>query len=90
MLDAFNYERNTQVYKSCSVLMADRMWVFGGDGSYKRQLSSVAQCHLKTEGSMPFDLVSGAANTVDGFDGVETTILCFSIDLYSPYKLCNS
>ena len=88
MLDAFNYERDTQVYKSCSVVMADKMWVFGGDGSFKRQLSSVAQCHLKTEGKMPFDLQLGAANTVEGFNDVQTTILCF--DDTSSNKACHS
>ena len=88
VLDAFNYERDTQVYVSCSVVMADKMWVFGGEGSFKRQLSSVAQCHLKTEGKMSFDLERGAANTVEGFNGVQTTILCF--DNTSPYKACHT
>ena len=55
VLDAFNYERDTQVYWSCSVVMAGKMWVFGGRGDYSRQLSSVARCHLKTEGQLPFD-----------------------------------
>ena len=88
MLDAFNYERDTQVYESCSVVMAGKMLVFGGTGNFKRQLSSVAQCHLKTEGKMPFDLQLGAANTVEGFNGVQTTILCFHNS--APYKSCHS
>ena len=88
VLDAFNYERDTQVVFSCSVVMGGKMWVFGGDGSFKRQLSSVAQCHLKTEGKMPFDLDRGAANTVEGFNSVQTTILCF--DNSKPYKTCHS
>ena len=88
MLDAFNYERDTQVYRSCSVVMAGKMWVFGGREDYSRQLSSVAQCHLKTEGKMPFDLELGAANTVEGFNGVQTTILCFHAS--EPYKTCHS
>ena len=87
-LDAFAYERDTQVYYSCSVVMADKMWVFGGSGSFEKQLSSVAQCHLKTEGKMPFDLDRGAANTVEGFNGVQTTILCFHAS--TPYKTCHS
>jgi len=88
VLDEFNYERDTQVYKSCSVVMAGKMWVFGGTGVFSKQLSSVAQCHLKTEGKMPFDLDNGAANTVEGFNGVQTTILCFHNS--SPYKSCYS
>ena len=88
MLDAFNYERDTQVYYSCSVVMGGKMWVFGGNTAFSRQLSSVAQCHLKTEGKMPFDLSMGAANTVEGFNGVQTTILCFHNS--APYKSCHS
>ena len=88
VVDAFNYERDTQVYRSCSVVMAGKMWVFGGEGSFKRQLSSVAQCHLKTEGQLPFDLFIGAANTVEEFNGVQTTILCFHYS--SPYNTCHS
>ena len=88
MLDAFNYERDTQVFQSCSVVMAGKMWVFGGRDGFKRQLSSVAKCHLKTEGQIPFDLDMGAANTVEGFNGVQTTILCFHNS--APYKSCHS
>ena len=87
MLDAFAYERDTQVYLSCSVVMGGKMWVFGGSSGFKRQLSSVAQCHLKTEGQLPFDLNDGAANTVEGFNGVQTTILCFHS---SSQKSCHS
>ena len=88
VLDAFNYERDTQVYHSCSVVMSGKMWVFGGYKEFSRQLSSVAQCHLKTEGKLPFDLDYGAVNTVEGFSGVQTTILCF--DYTAPYKTCHS
>ena len=88
MLDAFSYGRRTQVYCSSAVVMSGKMWVFGGENDFKRQLSSVGQCHLKTEGTLPFDLVDGAANTVDGFNGAETALLCF--DNTSPYNACNS
>ena len=91
MLDAFAYERNTQVYCSCSVVLSGKMWVFGGEedkASFKRQLSSVGKCHLKTEGSLPFDLYAGAANTVDEINGAETALLCF--DETSPYNACYS
>ena len=66
--------------------MSGKMWVFGGY-NVKRQLSSVGQCHLKTEGSLPLDFIWGAANTFDGFNGAETALLCFG---GSPYTLCNS
>ena len=87
MIDAFAYEFS-QVYYSCAVLMSGKMWVFGGYENFKRQVSSVGQCHLKIEGTLPFDLSWGAANIVDGFNGAETALLCF--DDTSPYNACNS
>ena len=65
------------------------MWVIGGSGDFARQVSSVGQCHLKTEGTLPFDLDGGAANIVDGFNGAETALLCFDYGT-SPYNACNS
>ena len=64
-----------------------KMWIFGGEGDHKRQLLSVGNCGLKSEGTLPFDLVAGAANTVDGFNGAQTALLCF--DVYSP-TVCHS
>jgi len=76
VLDAFNYERETQIYCSCSVVLANKMWIFGGNSgtSFTKQLSSVAQCHLKTEGALPFELYSGAANTIDD----QSALICFN------------
>ena len=59
-----------------------KMWIFGGEGDYTRQLASVGKCGLKSEGILPFDLYGGAANTVDGFNGAQSALLCF--DFYSP------
>ena len=64
-----------------------KMWIFGGKGDNKRQLSSVGQCGLRSEGSLPFDLYMGAANTVDGFKDAQSALLCFNYD--SP-TVCNS
>ena len=87
MLDAFNYERETQIYYSCSVVLADKMWIFGGvRGTFLKQLSSVAQCHLKTEGSLSFELYSGAANTIEGFHGEESALICFHRDTKECYS----
>ena len=55
-----------------------KMWIFGGSGTYMRQLSSVGKCGLKSEGTLPFDLNWGAANTVDGFNGAQLALLCFN------------
>ena len=51
-LDAFAYAFS-QVYRSCAALMSGKTWVFGGTGNFKRQLSSVGQCQLQTEGTLP-------------------------------------
>ena len=64
-----------------------KMWIFGGSGDYKRQLSSVGKCGLKSEGTLPFDLVWGAANTVDGFNGAQSALLCFD---YYLGTVCHS
>ena len=87
VLDAFNYERKTQIFYSCSVVLADKMWIFGGSpGGFEKQLSSVAQCHLKTEGKLPFELKYGAANTIEGFHGDQSALLCFSASSKECYS----
>ena len=87
VLDGFNYERETQIYYSCSVVLANKMWIFGGHtGGFKKQLSSVAQCHLKTEGTLSFELYAGAANTIEGFHRDVSALICF----HSYNKECYS
>ena len=77
----------TRVYMSCSTVLMGKMWIFGGDGDYSRQLSSVGKCGLKSEGTLPFDLKLGAANTVDGSDGAQSALLCFN---YVSPTVCHS
>ena len=75
---------------SCSTLMKGKMWIFGGFGSngeLTRQLLSVDDCQLKTEGTLPFDLDAGAASTVDDLYGGQSVLLCF--DFNSP-TVCHS
>ena len=64
-----------------------KMWIFGGTGDYIRQLSSVGKCGLKSEGRLPFDLVQGAANTVDELNGAQSALLCFN---YNSPTVCHS
>ena len=64
-----------------------KMWIFGGIGKNKRQLASVGKCGLKSEGKLPFDLEDGAANTVDGFNGAQSALLCFN---YWEPTICHS
>jgi len=86
-LEGFNYERNIIVDHACSTVVMGKMWIFGGSFSYKRQLASVGKCGLKSVGTLPFDLYYGAANTVDGFNGAQSALLCF--DFFSP-TVCHS
>ena len=86
-MEGFNYDRNTYIEDSCSTVLMGKMWIFGGWGDYKRQLASVGKCGLKSEGTLPFDLQYGAANTVDGLNGAQSALLCF--DLNSP-TVCHS
>ena len=64
-----------------------KMWIFGGTGTYMRQLSSVGKCGLKSEGTLPFDLDKGAANIVDGFNGAQSALLCFN---YHSPTVCHT
>ena len=77
-MEEFNFRLNTQVLYSCSTVLMGKMWIFGGDEDYKRQLASVGKCGLKSEGTLPFDLYGGAANTVDGLNGAQSALLCFN------------
>ena len=77
-MEEFNFRRDTQVYGSCSTVLMGKMWIFGGNGDYNRQLASVGKCGLKSEGRLPFDLRWGAANTVDGLNGAQSALLCFN------------
>ena len=70
-MEEFIYGRRTKVYKSCSTILLGKMWIFGGTGKYARQLLSVGKCGLKSEGTLPFDLYEGAANTVDADDSTD-------------------
>ena len=76
----FDFDRFTEVYESCSVLLSGKMWIFGGsyDGGlmYQIQLSSITDCSLKREGTLPQILASGAADIIEGSNGVESALLC--------------
>ena len=87
VLEGFNYERNTQIDLSCSTVLMGKMWIFGGYWDHRRQFLSVGKCGLKSEGTLPFDLYEGAANTVDGSNGAKSALLCFNF--YSP-TVCHS
>ena len=85
VLDKFSKEWRTEIYSTCSVLLSGKMWIIGGD-DFRRQLSLVDDCTLKSAGNLPFDLQQGAANIIDGVHG-QSALLCF--DFNSP-SVCHS
>ena len=87
VLDSFLFEAETEVDRSCSVVLADVMWVFGGTNK-RRQLSSVRDCSLRREGKLPFDFYLGACNTIGPSETAETALLCFDYST-SPYTSCH-
>merc|ERR1712176_1657299 len=54
ILDDFVNEDDISTYGSCSLMLRGSMMLFGGTGSYTRQLLSVGDCSLKLEGQLPF------------------------------------
>ena len=64
VLDAFMFEGQTQIYRSCSAVLNGEMLVFGGCGAYERQWSSVGSCSLRSVGKLDFDFYEGACNTI--------------------------
>lgn len=86
-MDEFKFEDETQIFQSCSVMMNDKMWIFGGEnkGSYRRQLLSVGPCALKTEGTLPFDLSYAASDTIGSDHAGEKALMCFNSNLRDCY-----
>ena len=75
----FEYERETQVYLSCSINWKGDFYVFGGN-SKKTQVSMVNNCKLTRIGTLPFEMYEGACTNVN-----DTEIyLCF--DANNPDK----
>ena len=53
-----NFEVETEVSESCSIVWQGDMFLFGGKYN-KRQISIVDECNLKSLGSLPFDMNKG-------------------------------
>ena len=76
-MEEFIYGRRTKVHRSCSTVLMGKMWIFGGEEDYVRQLALVGKCGLKSQGKLRFDLSYGAANTVERLNGAQSALLCF-------------
>ena len=59
----FNFNANTEVDGSCSLVFSNKMFVFGG-ANEKRQISQVTGCGLERIGTLTFDLRSGACTVI--------------------------
>jgi len=84
VLDSFSFGQETIVYHSCSVVNDGKMTIFGGSSGYRRQISIVDDCNLKSIGTLPFNFELGACNIRSG---EEVTYLCFA---EGNYKNCRS
>lgn len=82
------FERESEVYHSCSIVLSGLMWVFGGknEGS---QLSLVEECHLRRVGKMSFSAVDATVGLVGESDKESVAMLCFSSSSREP-KDCHS
>ena len=65
---AFTLDENTSVWRSCSVVVKNQHYAYGGDGyaygNYKRQISRIDGCRLRRIGDLPFDHEYGTCTTV--------------------------
>ena len=74
----FEFDENTSVYSSCSMIYKNQLLVYGGTNSYggdKRQISKLSGCRLQRIGTLDYDHDSGACTGVN-----DTRIfLCFNM-----------
>ena len=74
-LESFSFGQETIVYHSFSVVNDGKMTIFGGSSGYRRQISIVDDCCLKSIGTLPFNFELGACNLRSG---EEVAYLCFA------------
>ena len=75
---AFEYDKDTEVDGSCSVLFNNQFFVFGGK-KLTYQISTVENCRLRKYGELPFSFFRGACTV-----GAGQLILCFHDSSMSP------
>ena len=68
----FNFEDNTEVFGSCSIVWLGQIFILGGS-SFKRQISVVDECKLKFKGELEFDMYYGACAQRDN----QEVLICF-------------
>ena len=76
----FEFEMDSEVYKSCSLTFKGKFYVFGGHYS-RNQISQINNCKLERVGSLSFDHEYGACTNVNDME----LFLCFD---YLKNKTC--
>ena len=71
----FEYDYETEVYKSCSVIWQNENYVFGGENQ-KRQIAKIDGCRLRRIGELAFDLMAAGCVNVNN----QKILLCFNLD----------
>ena len=79
-LECFTHDKDSEVYRSCSVTWNNELYIFGGAHN-KRQISKLVRYKLQVIGNLPFDFQFGGCTTMAS----GKLFLCFS--LYD-YKRC--
>ena len=77
----FMFGAGTSVEGSCHLVWKNKLYVFGGIDSYKRQVSRLDNCTLTKIGSLNFNFVNGACTNYHD----RRVYLCFDIE---QQKLC--
>ena len=80
-LGCFSADESAEAYRSCSLVWANKLYVYGGKGN-KNQISKLNQYRLQLVGSLPFDLYRGACTNMAG----RKLFLCFD---YYDEKQCH-
>ena len=78
----FEFETDTQVYRSCSVTWRNEHFIFGGN-TKTTQISQIIDCKLKRIGNLDFSHKYGACANVDD----QRIYLCFN-NKAGDYKKC--
>ena len=76
----FQFNDNTEVYRSCSLQWKNHYYVFGGENQ-KKQVSMVNENRLERKGSLNFDFDRGACTVLNQVN----IVLCFD---YHETKFC--
>ena len=98
----FTFEVGTSVFKSCSALLNGEYFVFGGTGTFTRQvilifqtnksflydkISKIEDCSLRGVGQLPIDFDYGACGTF--LFPEQRVMLCFrSLGSYESDRAC--